>query len=132
MVTTPRILIQGLGSVGGVLACRLRRAGITPVIVTNNLSITEAVNHHGVQVSAGQESETAALHAYTLLEHVPRGERFDQVWLAMPAHAVLDAAVQAYPLLAPNAFAVSFQNGIVGDLLADALGPERVVSACVT
>ena len=126
-----RILIAGIGGVGGVIAGRLIQAGYEPVLVTNNPSITTAINRDGIRVREGERSDTVPAYAYTLFEEVPREDRLDVVYLAMKANTVIDAAAQLYPLLSDEGFVVTLQNGIVEEYVGEAVGFDRVVSGIV-
>ena len=53
-----RVLIEGIGGVGGVLAARLAQAGYAPMLVTHNPDITTAIRAHGLRII---ESGVAAI-----------------------------------------------------------------------
>jgi 2-dehydropantoate 2-reductase len=131
VMSKTRILIAGIGGVGGVLAGRFIQAGHDPILVTNNPTITTAINRDGIRVREGERSDTVPAFAYTLLEEVPRDIRLSTVYLAMKANTVIDSAAQLYPMFADDGFAVTLQNGVVEELVGEAVGYERVVSGIV-
>ena len=52
----PRILIEGIGGVGGVVVGKLVQAGHKPLLATNNSTITEVINKDGIRVTTLEES----------------------------------------------------------------------------
>lgn len=124
-----RRLLMGCGSVGGVLASTLLRAGRDVAIVTNNNEITHAVNTFGLRVKAPKGEWAVPAQVSTRLDEL-RGP-FDTVLLAMKATDVEQAARDVASFLAPEGFVVTLQNGIVEDRIAEILGRERVIGALV-
>jgi len=128
----PRILIEGVGAIGGVVAGRMIYAGYTPVLVTNNLKITEAVRANGIKVTDPEGEVQVTAEAYTLLDDVPQDDPFDGAFLTMKAQGVVEAAIRTLPLLKPDGYIVTFQNGIVEDAVGEAVGIDRVLSGTVS
>jgi ketopantoate reductase len=50
-----RILIEGIGGIGGIIAAKMIRAGHSPVLVTHNLEITEAIDRGGLDLTTSKE-----------------------------------------------------------------------------
>lgn len=126
-----RILIQGIGGIGGVVAGKMIEAGLSPLLVTNNPTITDAIRRDGLRVKTpGRECVVQADVQTTPAEAASRGP-FDAAYLIMKAPAVVDAARDAVPLLTPTGYVVTFQNGIVEDLVGEAIGADRVVSGII-
>ncbi|MBN1947036.1 MAG: 2-dehydropantoate 2-reductase [Bradymonadales bacterium] len=127
-----RILIEGIGGIGGVIAARLVRAEYQPVLVTHNDEITAAINTHGLRVTTPRDVMVVPTRAYTSIEEVASLGPFDAAFLMMKATSLLDAARETKPLLQPETgFFVTFQNGIVQDALVELVGAGRVLSAIV-
>ncbi len=126
----PRILIQGIGGIGGVTAARLIRAGYSCLLVTGNEEIADAINEGGLRVTTPRETFTQQARAFPTLEDLP-GVRFDLSLLLMKAHSVVETARRTVPLLEPWGYVVTCQNGIVEDDVAAAIGKKRVVSGIV-
>jgi 2-dehydropantoate 2-reductase len=125
------ILIEGIGGIGGVLAAKMIEAGYAPVLLTHNPAITEAIQRDGLRVTTPEGSTTVrAEHVYTALEDVPLGD-FEAAYLLMKADGVVQAAQRTVPLLAPDGYVVTFQNGIVEDAVCEAIGSARVVSGII-
>jgi 2-dehydropantoate 2-reductase len=126
----PRILIQGVGGIGGVTAARLLRAGYSCLLVTGNEEIAHAINTGGLQVTTQRERFVQEARAFPTLDDLP-DVRFDLSLLVMKAHPVVEIARQTVPRLEPWGYVVTCQNGIVEDDVAAAVGRKRVVSAIV-
>jgi 2-dehydropantoate 2-reductase len=124
-----RLLLMGCGSVGGVIAGGLLRAGYDLTMITHNSEITEAIRAAGLRVTTPEGSGTIPANVHTHLDEI--AGPFDAAFLAMKATAVEQAAEHAAGYLAPNGYVVTLQNGVVEDRVAALLGRERVVGALV-
>jgi 2-dehydropantoate 2-reductase len=126
------VLIQGIGGIGGVIAGKLVQAGRNPVLVTGNPAIRDAIRERGLEVITPEERFTVRTQAYASLDEVPAPEGgFPAAWLLMKATGVVEAARRTLPLLSKDGYLVTFQNGIVEDAVAEAVGAERVISGIV-
>ncbi len=126
-----RILVQGIGGVGGLLAGELLRAGVALTLVTGNPKITAAINRNGIAISTPDTSFQVTASAYTALDDLPASQSFECAYLAMMAGGVVNAARAALPLLRDDGYFVAFQNGFVEEAIGHAVGIERVISATV-
>jgi len=129
---TCRILIEGIGSIGGVIAGELIRAGYDPALVTGNPEISAAIKRNGLSVSTPEEQFTVPARPVTSLQELDPGTRFDVALLVMKAQSAVQAARDTVRFLEPEAgFVVTCQNGIVEDVVADAIGTRRVVAGII-
>jgi len=126
-----RILIEGIGGIGGVIAARMIQAGYDPALVTNNPQITEAINSAGLRITTPEGQAVVQAKAYTALSDLPTDQRFDAAYLLMKANSVIEAAQQTIPLLTADGYVVTFQNGIVEDAVGAAVGIQKVVSGII-
>jgi 2-dehydropantoate 2-reductase len=126
-----KILIEGVGGVGGVIAGELLRAGHSLDLVCGNPDIAAAINKAGLRVKTPERSFQQPAEACVSVADLPSDCRYDVILLAMKATRVLDAARESLELLTPDGFMVSLQNGIVEDALTEVIGPERVVSGII-
>ena len=126
----PRILVQGIGGIGGVTAARLIRKGYSCLLVTGNPEIADAINSRGLRITTPREEFVQEARAFPTLEDLP-GVKFDLSLLLMKAHPVVDIARRTVPFLEPWGYVVTCQNGIVEDDVAAAVGRKRVVSGIV-
>lgn len=126
-----RILLAGVGSVGGVLAGTLLAAGHDVTLLTANPAITAAIRAHGLvlETPAGRHQARAAV--FTTERELPPDFRCDWLMLAMMAGAVEQAARDCLPLLCATGHVVTFQNGMVGERVAALAGAARTLVASV-
>jgi 2-dehydropantoate 2-reductase len=123
------MLLMGCGSVGGVIAGGLLRAGHDLAIVTANEKISRAINAGGLHITAPEGRHKVAATACAEMGEVDG--HFDVVLLAMKATEVEQAARDAADYLSPDGFVVTLQNGIVEDRVAAIVGQERVIGGLV-
>jgi len=124
-----RLLLMGCGSVGGVIAGGLLRAGHEVAIVTHNDEIAQAINAEGLRLTTPEGQWTVPATAHTHLDKV--AGPFDAAYLAMKATDVEQAARDAAGYLSPRGYVVTLQNGVVEDRVGVILGQEQVVGALV-
>ena len=130
-ITDKKILILGLGAIGGILAGRLIEAGYSPSLITNNLEITQAIIKNGIQIVGKNGSEKFKSEAYTNLNEIPDNFKFDIIILAMKTDGVVEAAKNSMLLLATNGYFVTIQNGIVEEAVSAVVGKENVVTGII-
>ena len=125
-----QLLLMGCGSVGGVIAGGLLRAGHDLTIVTHNKDITQAINSEGLRLTTPEGQWTVPASAHTQLDEDDMGP-FDAIYLAMKATEVEQAARDVCDSLSPGGYVVTLQNGVVEDRVSNILGREKVVGALV-
>jgi 2-dehydropantoate 2-reductase len=124
-----RYLVLGSGAIGGTVAAGLARDGHDVLICDADPAVVEAVNTHGLRIEGPVEQFTARLPA-VLPADLP--ERLDgPVLLAVKAHHTATAVAVLRGRLGDDAYVVSLQNGLNTRVIADAVGPDRVVEAFV-
>jgi len=126
-----KILLQGVGGVGGIIGAELHRAGFEPALVTGNPDIAQAINARGLLATTPEHAFAVHPEAFVRLDDLPAGARYDAILLAMKATRVLEATRASLSRLAAGGCLVTFQNGIVGDAVAELAGPERVVTGII-
>jgi 2-dehydropantoate 2-reductase len=127
-----RILIEGVGGVGGIVAARLTAAGFDPVLVTGNGEIAAAINNNGISAKTTTEEFNVLAKAVVNLDDLDEKEPFDAAFLIMKANPVVEAAKKTMPFLREDhGYVVTFQNGLVEDAVAAAIGEERVISGII-
>ncbi len=127
-----RILIEGVGGVGGIVAARLTAAGCSPVLVTGNAEIAGAINQNGISAKTPTEEFNVLATAVVNLDDLDETEPFDAAFLIMKANPVVEVARKTLPLLREDeGYVVTFQNGVVEDAVAGAIGAQRVISGII-
>ncbi len=124
-----RYVVLGCGAIGGTVAAGLARDGHDVLVSDADPAVVSAVNTAGLRIEGPVEQFTVHPSA-VLPADLP--ERIDApVLLAVKAHQTAAAAAVLTGRLHGDGFVVSLQNGLTTDVLASALGPDRVVEAVV-
>jgi 2-dehydropantoate 2-reductase len=134
MERPPRILVIGIGGIGGTIAGWLNTHE-APVIgevvaLTRNQAVVDAINERGFVLDGVEGRQEVPGRAVTALEE--DSEPFDWILLATQPPQVEQAAAQAAPFLAEGGRMVCFQNGLCEQRVAKVVGAERVVGGIVS
>jgi Asp-tRNA(Asn)/Glu-tRNA(Gln) amidotransferase A subunit family amidase/ketopantoate reductase len=124
-----RYLLVGCGAIGGTVAAGLARDGHEILVCDADPAIVTAVSGRGLRIEGPVEQFTARLPAV-----LPAGlpARIDgPVLLAVKSHHTAAAMAVLAPRLDPGGYVVSLQNGLNTQVIADAVGADRVVEAFV-
>jgi 2-dehydropantoate 2-reductase len=122
-------VVLGCGAVGGTVAAGLVRDGHDVLACDADPAVVAAVNTRGLRIEGPVENFSVALPAVMPADLPPRLEH--PVLVAVKAHHTAAAAALLAGRLHGDAYAVCLQNGLTTGILADAVGPERVVAAVV-
>ncbi|MHA2370064.1 MAG: ketopantoate reductase family protein [Candidatus Hodarchaeales archaeon] len=125
-----RVAVIGIGAIGGPLAAHLVEANLSDVdviAVTKHPELAEIIQKRGLQLQGVEESRLVRMKAVPLIENLEG--HFEIVFLAMKAMEVETAAKALLPFLRDDSVCVTLQNGIVEDMVAEILGPSRVIGA---
>lgn len=118
-----RITVVGAGAMGGSYGGHLARSGHDVTLVDSWQEHVDAINRDGLRVEG-----VLGDHRVRLPAKVEAGERADLVIVFVDANNTAAAATSVAGMLAPDGFAITFQNGIGNvEKLQAALGPERVL-----
>lgn len=131
-----RILVVGIGAIGGVVAAGLVRGGHEPVLLSRNVAIADAIREHGLRVKTPTEEFRVDAEVYTRVDEIPAARRpFDVAILVMKAGAAARAAADVLPVLGEAGGIMTMQNGMMGEELERSLDPDagagRVFSTSV-
>jgi 2-dehydropantoate 2-reductase len=123
-----QITIVGAGAIGGVLGAYMSAAGHDVLLVDSVAEHVAAINQNGLRISGFRGDRTYKVKAVTPDQLTgPLGF----VILAVKAQHTLQALAPLEPLLAPDGFVVSLQNGLCEEIIAGRVGKERTVGAFV-
>ncbi len=124
-----RYVVIGSGAIGGTVAAGLVRDGHDVLIADADPRVVAAVSETGLTITGPVENFTARMRAVAPAD-LPR--KLDcPVLLAVKAHHTAAAAAALAGRLSGPGYVVSMQNGLNTQVLADAVGADRVVEACV-
>jgi 2-dehydropantoate 2-reductase len=121
-----RILVVGLGALGGVVAHALGNAGCDVTVLVRRAEIERVVNTSGLR-----ELRSGSLTRPTVVSELTGGA-FDFVILATQPPDVEQALEGVAAWLVPTARVVCLQNGLCEERIAAKVGADRVVGAVVT
>jgi 2-dehydropantoate 2-reductase len=124
-----RYVVLGCGAIGGTVAAGLVRDGHEVLVCDADPAVVSAVNSAGLRIEGPVEQFTVHPRAVAAAD-LP--DRIDgPVLVAVKAHHTKAAAAVLAGRLQGDGFVVSLQNGLTSDVLADVVGPDRVVEAVV-
>ncbi len=126
---TMKILIEGIGGIGGILAGRFLQAGLDVTLITNNETISNRINSAGLTIIEDGKEEIVQGEAYTSLEEA--SGKFDIIFLVMKATDVVEAARKSLSFLSDSGYMVTMQNGVVEDAVGKIVGQSKIISAIV-
>jgi 2-dehydropantoate 2-reductase len=122
-----RILIVGIGALGGTIAARAIRTGLPVRLAARNIDSAKALRRSGLRVSGiGGEVRAEAIDV-AAIEDYGKGDQFDLILLATKAQDAMEVAPRVLRLLAPGGVMLPIQNGGVARVLADSLGEDRIL-----
>jgi 2-dehydropantoate 2-reductase len=129
------LLIVGAGAIGGLTGAHLARAGHRIVLVERDREHVDAIRRDGLTIT-GQSAFTVRVPVLTPDE---AGEAL-RAGMA-PAGAVIlavktlhtgEALAPIAPMLSPDAYVLSMQNGLEEDVIAALVGRRRTLAAFLT
>ncbi len=122
------IVVWGAGAMGGSIGAWLVRAGHDVRFVDTDAAHAAAIGEHGLRI-------TGPVDAFTVEAQCVHPDGLDPglrtVLLAVKAHHTPAAMAALGPLLHPDGFVVSVQNGLNERVIAEAVGAERTIGCFV-
>src|SRR5262249_48760856 len=120
-VRNMKTLIIGMGALGGLIAARLRAAGLRVWLATRDAEQAEKLRVTGLRVTGMGGAVTVQATNIAPLDAYGADDKFEFVLLATKAHDAIEAAPKLSLLLGPNATLLPIQNGGVPQMLAERL-----------
>lgn len=122
------ITIVGAGAIGGTVGAFLHDAGYDVTLVDIDVAHVRAINERGLRITGIRGDRTFRPRALRRDElRGPLGATF----LCVKGHFTAGAIAELAPLLAPDGFVLSLQNGLNEVVIARAIGAGRTVGAFV-
>ncbi len=122
-----RITIVGAGAIGGTVGAFLARGGEDVLFVDTVKEHVDAINRRGLTIT-GRAEFTVPVRATTPDDLTGP---LDCVFLSVKSQHTEAALKPIVPLLRPDSFVVSLQNGLNEKRIAAAIGQDRTVGAFV-
>lgn len=127
-----KITIIGAGAIGGLAGCYLAKAGYDVTLVDRWAEHVAAIQAHGMRIDGVRGEMVVPVRAITPDQLTGP---LEAVLIATKSQHTLEAVQQVIPLLGPQGFIVSYQNGFNEPDIAAALeaagagGKERVIGS---
>ncbi|HEV2357486.1 MAG TPA: 2-dehydropantoate 2-reductase [bacterium] len=127
-----QVTVVGAGAIGGTIGAHLVRAGHDVLLVDAAGDHVEAINRDGLRLE-GRETLTVRVPAVTPAGLAERlgNRRLGTVMLAVKAQHTEGALDMVAPLLGPDGYVVSMQNGLNERGIAARIGTRRTVGAFI-
>jgi 2-dehydropantoate 2-reductase len=122
------ITVIGAGAIGGTIGAYLDDAGYDITLADVASEHVEAINEHGLRIT-GARGEKVFRPRAVLAEEL-KG-LIGVVFLCVKGHFTEGAMDEIEPLLAPDGYVLSLQNGLNETLIARRIGAGRTVGAFV-
>ncbi len=119
------LTIIGAGAIGGTVGAHLARAGHQVLLCDADAAHVDAINGHGLHITGPVEDFTVQVPAVTP-DALP-AQLDGVVLVSVKTHHTSSAAELLRGRLSPDAVVVSMQNGLTADVLADAVGFDRLL-----
>jgi 2-dehydropantoate 2-reductase len=120
-----RFAVFGAGAVGGYFGGRLAQAGMDVTFIARGKHL-QAIKKDGLRVESicGDFS----VHPVAATDEPTNVGDVDAILLGVKAWQVQEAAQAMQPMLGPDTFVVTLQNGVdAPTIISNELGPERIV-----
>jgi 2-dehydropantoate 2-reductase len=125
-------IIWGAGAIGGTIGAAFIKAGEEVIFVDNVAAHVETINRTGLRITGPMGDQCVRARAF-LPEEMAKTFRgkLGAVLLAVKSHHTPAAMRDITPLLAPQGYVVSMQNGLNENTIAEFVGEERTVGAFI-
>lgn len=118
----------GAGAIGGTLGAYLWGAGYDVLLVDADHAHVAAVRERGLRIT-GCRGEDLFWRGDAGPEEVRGSLR--EVFLCVKGHHTVSAVEWLVPMLAPDGYVLSLQNGLNESSIAECVGAERTIGAFV-
>jgi 2-dehydropantoate 2-reductase len=122
-----KILVVGVGALGGVIAARLRASGRTVWLATKDAQQAARLKATGLHVSGVGGAVSVEMDEIAPLDAYGESDAFGLVVLATKAQDAMQVAPKLVRMLGADGVLLPIQNGGVAQALADRLGQDRIV-----
>ncbi len=122
------IVVWGAGAIGGTIGAHLKKAGHEVIFVDAADAHVDKVRTDGLHV--GGPVADFRVHAPIHRPNEMKGT-FKRIILCVKAHQTADAVRQLYRHLHEDGYVLSAQNGLNENLIAQLVGQQRTVGACL-
>ena len=125
----PKVIVIGIGGIGGITAANASRAGFDVEVVDNLPGLSEKIEKEGIMVSGTMTPFTEKIKAYNSISSV--SSKKDIILLATKATSLSNIAEDIKSLMNDTTVVVSLQNGMCEEFLTKILGRNRILGCMV-
>jgi 2-dehydropantoate 2-reductase len=125
------VVVWGAGAMGGSIGAWLHRAGRSVILVDRDEAHVGAIRSRGLEITGPVDAFVRQVPALLPGEVADLGTPLHTVLLAVKAHHTAEAMAEVAPLLAPEGYVVSVQNGLNERVVARVVGEDRTVGCFV-
>ncbi|WP_213990061.1 2-dehydropantoate 2-reductase [Sodalis sp. dw_96] len=123
-------VIWGAGAIGGAIGAAFINAGEQVIFVDNVAEHVAAINRDGLRITGPLGERCVRAPAFLPEEMVGQfAGKLGAVLLAVKSHHTRGAMETMTPLLTPEGYVVSLQNGLNETVIAEFIGEQRTVGA---
>ena len=127
-----KILLLGIGSVGGIIAGKLLLCNFNCTLITNNESITSEIINRGIIINDTSKKDQLKVRSSNVSTDLNViDDQFDFIFYMMKATEVASAIIKSKHLLKPTGYAVAFQNGIIDQCFSNIFGNRVIIASVV-
>lgn len=123
-----KLLIIGAGAIGGTIGAHMFRAGHDISLCDADRDHVAAIRRDGLHIEGPVEEFTVRIPAITP-DELP--DTIERAIVAVKSLHTAAAAELLRDRLAPGGYVLTVQNGLTADVLAKAVGHDRVISSFV-
>ena len=127
-----KILVQGTGGIGGVIAAHLIRGGADVTPVTGNAEVADALNRDGFRLDEPDGRAVVPVVRPAVQTPPAEGGPYDLILVATQTPRLQDALRQRRHLLAPDGHVLCVQNGLPEPYAWEVVPRERVLGGVVS
>lgn len=128
---SPRILVVGVGGIGGVVATSLVRGGLDVSIATPNEAVQAAWRSGSGPWYNGRPTGKPLANHRILTDPRETPEPFDFAIIAVQPPVIPTVSRALVEVLRPTGQVVTLSNGLCDEVVASVLGPERTLGGVV-
>ena len=122
-----RILIAGIGALGGTIAARAISSGVSLYLCTRTSETARYLRSSGLRVSGIGGTTSADSVEIAPISDYKDAEKFHLILLATKAQDALEISPSLKSLLAPHGTLLPIQNGAISEILSERLGNGSVL-----
>ena len=125
----PKILVVGAGSIGGITAAHISKAGYDVEVAVSGSDKAEKINTSGLKVIRTGGTFTSLCTAVGSIHEIK--SKKDIILIATKANVLKEVVNDIKPIVKASSVVVSLQNGICEDYLVGVFGQNRVCGCIV-